>query len=310
MEQTNVGRSGLRIPRLGLGTLTWGAGTDREAASEILRLFTSAGASLIDVTPQHTTGTAALKYLGTFLGSEISREDLVISAAAGTLPDQPVGRRVDCSRRGLLNQLDSYLRLLGTDHLDLFSIDYWDELTPVEEVADALDYAVRTGRVRYVGARGLSGWQLAVLRAAAPVTARGVVGASGEYNLLNRLPEQELLPSAHHQQVGFIAGAPLAHGVLTGKYREQNASAQGRSAEAHAYSEARDRAIVEALTTAALGLNISATTAAIAWVLAQPGVDATLVGARTPEQCEEAFAAAEVQLPKAIIEALDDVSLS
>ncbi|WKD61201.1 General stress protein 69 [Corynebacterium ciconiae DSM 44920] len=309
MEQTNVGRSGLRIPRLGLGTLTWGAGTDREAAKEILRRFTRSGAPLIDVTPQHTTGMAAMEYLGTFLGSEITREDLIISASAGTRPDRPVGRRVDCSRRGLLSQLDSYLTVLGTDHLDLFSIDYWDELTPVEEVADTLDYAVRTGRVRYVGARGLSGWQLAVLRGAAPAAARAVVCAGETYNLLNRLPEQELLPAADHHQMGFIAGAPLAHGVLTGKYREPSPNTEGRSAEAHAYSEARDRAIVEALTTAAMGLNISATTAAIAWVLAQPGVSATLVGARTPEHCDEAFAAAEVQLPKAIIEALDDISL-
>ena len=148
-----VGASGLRVSRLGLGTSTWGADTPEEDTATILRNFIDAGGTLIDASPAYAGGRAE-GILGTLLSREVSRTDLVISSAAGVDPTQPLGRRVDCSRRHLIASLDNTLSVLGTDYLDLWSVGFWDGKTPPEEVADTLDYAVRTGRVRYTGVRG------------------------------------------------------------------------------------------------------------------------------------------------------------
>ena len=160
------GASGLQVSRLGHGTSTWGGVTPEEDTATILRNFIDAGGTLIDASPAYAGGRAE-GILGTLLSREVSRTDLVISSAAGVDPTLPLGRRVDCSRRHLIASLDNTLSVLGTDYLDLWSVGFWDGKTPPEEVADTLDYAVRTGRVRYTGVRGYSGWQLAVTHAAA-----------------------------------------------------------------------------------------------------------------------------------------------
>ena len=202
-----VGASGLRVSRLGLGTSTWGADTPEEDTATILRNFIDAGGTLIDASPAYAGGRAE-GILGTLLSREVSRTDLVISSAAGVDPTLPLGRRVDCSRRHLIASLDNTLSVLGTDYLDLWSVGFWDGTTPPEQVADTLDYAVRTGRVRYTGVRGYSGWQLAVTHAAAnhaAASARPIVAAQNEYNLLVRRAEEELLPATQHLGVGFFA---------------------------------------------------------------------------------------------------------
>lgn len=310
-----MGRSGLRCSRVGLGTRTWGSDTDITAAQNILKQFVSEGGSLIDVSPHLRNHHSALSMLGEIIRTAIPRDELVISSAAGLRPDMPVGRRIDCSRRTLLAQLDEQLHTLGTDYLDMFSIEFWDETTPVAEVADTLDYAVRSGRVRYVGARGLSGWQLAVLHMAAPSAARALVCAHAEYNLLVRDSERELLPAANHCGIGFVAGAPLARGILAGAYtpetlRERSIRLEEGTAELYNYVDDRTATIVEALTTASEGLGISPTTAALAWTLSRPGVDATVVGISSPNQCADVFAADQARVPKAIAAALSDISAS
>lgn len=199
---------------LGLGTATWGAGTDRDEAAKILVDFVDAGGTLVDATPVTGSGSPE-DMLGSVLRRKGMRGDVVLSAASGVDPGQPVGRRVDCSRRALIADLDALLDRLHVDHVDIWSAGYWDASTPPEEVADTLEFAVRSGRVRYAGVRGYTGWQLAVTHSAAG-RIRPVV-AQHELSLLQRGPEQELLPAAAHLGVGFIAGAALAQGVLTGK---------------------------------------------------------------------------------------------
>ncbi|PRQ12071.1 aldo/keto reductase [Corynebacterium sp. 13CS0277] len=316
MKQRTVGHAGLRVSRLGLGTSTWGDQTSLDEAARQLEVFGAAGGSLVDVAASYGGG-AALEMLGELL-PRTPRHQWVISAASGVDPAQPIGRRVDCSRRFLITSLDETLKTLGTDFIDLWSVEFWDPRTLPEEVADTLDYAVRTGRARYAGVRSYAGWQLAVTHAAAnhaAASARPIVAAQSEYNLLVRRAEEELLPATAHLGVGFFAAAPLAQGVLTGKYRggipeNSRAHSAQRSAEVHGYLDSRTDAITHAVATAAEGLGVTPGAVATAWVRDAVGVTACILGARTAAQLEENLASEALVLPPAIRDALDDISRS
>jgi len=298
VKQRLVGSSGLRVSDIGLGTATWGQGTEAAQAQAMLRMFVDSGGTLIDSSPTYAGGNAE-GILGELLAG-FDRHELVVSSSAGVVPDSPMGRRVDCSRRSLMHQLDATLSTLGTDHLDLWSVGYWDERTPPGEVVDTLDWAVRTGRTRYAGVRDYTGWQLAVT--ASP----RVVATQHEYSLLARGIEEELVPAARHLGVGVIAAAPLAQGVLTGRYR--SSVPPGVRAEVHARLGVKAHTVVDALTTAAQGLEIPSAVVALAWARDRAGVASAVVGASRREQLAELLTVGEVVLPRAIVKALDDVS--
>nr|WP_234040092.1 aldo/keto reductase [Corynebacterium pygosceleis] len=297
---------------MGLGVSTWGESTPAEETGAILRAFLDAGGTLIDTSPAYADG-AAENLLGDLIRRRtVERGRLVLSSSSGVDPTLPLGRRVDCSRRSLMAQLDRSLTALGTDHLDVWSVGFWDPRTPPEEVADTLNWAVRTGRTRYAGVRGYSGWQLAVTHAADQ--SRRIVAAQSGYSLLDRRAEEELLPAAEHLGVGFLAAAPLAQGVLTGKYRQCiPADSRGASprhdAEVQGLLVPRSATVVEALCTAAEGLDIPPVAAAIAWLRQRTGVTSAVVGVRTVAQLEQAMEGLTAGLPKAIRAALDEVSL-
>ncbi|TQF68425.1 aldo/keto reductase [Rhodococcus spelaei] len=304
MRQRTVGNSGLRVSRIGLGTLAWGRDTDGdEAAAQVLG-FVEAGGTLVDSSPFYGGGTAQ-RILAELLDDVVPRSALVLSSSGGIHPGRD---GVDCSRRALIAQLDATLRELGTDHLDLWQVATWDPLTPVDEVASALEYASATGRVRYVGARGYLGWQLATA-----ASSTNLVATQAEYSLLARGVEDELLPAAHHHGVGLLAAVPLAGGVLTGKYRDgipadsRGASETGAEAVAAYLTEATAR-VVDAVVTAADGLGASPLAVALAWVRDRPGVASAIVAARDYAQHTGVLAAEELELPAAIAAALDDVS--
>ncbi|GAA4474450.1 aldo/keto reductase [Rhodococcus olei] len=302
MKQRTLGRSGLRVSRIGLGTLSWGRDTDGDEAAAQLLGFVEAGGTLVDSSPFYGGG-AAQRVLAELLDDVIPRTELVISSSGGVHPGG-----VDCSRRGLLAQLDATLRDLGTDHLDLWQVATWDPQTPIDEVASALAYAVDSGRVRYVGARGYLGWQLATAAASSSLAA-----TQAEYSLLARGVEDELVPAAQHHGVGVLAAVPLAGGVLTGKYRDgipadsRGASESGAHAVA-GYLTPDTARVVDAVVTAADGLGASPLAVALAWVRDRPGVASAIVGARDYAQHTGVLAAEELELPDAIAAALDDVS--
>jgi aryl-alcohol dehydrogenase-like predicted oxidoreductase len=309
MKQRSVGTSGLRVSRLGLGTLGWGSGTDGDDAAAQLSAFAEAGGTLVDTSPAYGDGRAQ-RVLAELLDDVVPRQDLVISSAAGV--GSRYGRyHVDCSRRGLLGQLDGTLRELGTDYLDLWQVATWDPMTPVDEVAATLDYAVSSGRVRYTGARGYLGWQLATAAGAAGVGR--IVSTQAEYSLLARGIEDELVPAALHHGIGILAAVPLAGGVLTGKYRN-GIPADSRGADelhadaVNAYLTDSAVGVVDAAVTAADGLATSPLVVALAWARDRPGVSSAIVGARDLAQLMGALMAEELELPAAITSALDDVS--
>lgn len=315
MEQRTVGRSGLRVSRLGLATHTWGRETDPDDASAQLVAFMEGGGTLVDTSPSYTDGTAQ-RILGELL-RELGREELVLSGSAGRTPvigdpaapaPSPTRWAVDASRRTMMRQLDHTLAILGTDHLDIWTVDAWDPHTPLEEIAATLEYAVRTGRVRYAGARGYDAWQLATLAATAPITA-----SYSPYSLLARGAEHEFVPAAQHHGIGVIATAPLAGGILTGKYRDgvpadSRGADEATAAEIVARLDERAVRVVDALVTAADGLGVSPLAVALAWIRDQPGVASMIVGARDIGQLTGVLAAETLELPRAIAAALGDVS--
>jgi len=312
MEQRYVGRSGLSVSRMGLGTMTWGRDTDADDAAAQLRTFVEAGGTLVDTADVYTGGDAE-RLLGRMLRDSVPRAELVISTKAVVTP---LGRRPrDASRRHLIAAVDDSLSRLGLDYVDLWQLHTYDAEVPLEETLAALDAIVSSGRAVYAGVCDYSGWQLA----AAATTQRVVAGrvpitaAQVEYSLLARDPERELLPAAHHCGVGVLAWSPLGRGVLTGKYRT-GIPADSRAAAPHfaefvrPYLDERSRRVVESVMTAADGLGVSPLAVALSWVRDQAGVASAIVGARTLTQLKGLLMAEDVVLPREIREALDDVS--
>ncbi|GIF47846.1 aryl-alcohol dehydrogenase-like predicted oxidoreductase [Asanoa ferruginea] len=312
MQQRPLGRSGLAVSRLALGTMTWGADTDTDDAAAQLKGFVDAGGNLVDTADVYGDGEAEA-VIGSLLDSLISRDDILIATKGGLRPGH--GRRRDGSRGHLLRSLDASLRRLGTDHVDLWQVHGYDETTPLEETLAALDFAVSSGRVRYAGVSNFGGWQTA--RAAAwqqAVPGRTpVVATQVEYSLLERGIEREVLPACSALGLGVLAWSPLGRGVLTGKYRHGR-PADSRAASPHfgpfvaTYLDSRSSSIVEAVATAAGGLGVSPLEVALAWVRDRPGVVAPVLGARTVGQLLGALKVEEMTLPSEIETALDDVS--
>jgi aryl-alcohol dehydrogenase-like predicted oxidoreductase len=212
----------------------------------------------------------------------------------------------------LLAALDASLARLDTDHVDIWQVQVFDPATPLEETCSALDHAVATGRVRYVGVADYCGWQLAAAATHQRTSAVGarVVAATVEYSLLNRSAEAEVLPAADALGVGVFAYAPLGGGVLTGKYRHNTPldSRAARTDSVDRYLNPDAKRVVDAVATAAEGLGVSALEVALAWVRDRPGVSAAIVGPRTAPQLSASLAAEALTLPAEIRRALDDVS--
>lgn len=313
MEQRHLGRTGLRVSRLGLGTLTWARDTDEHDAAEQLKAFWEAGGTLVDTADVYADGGAEY-LLGRLCEGLVPRRDLVIATKAGSVLD--ADRRVDGSRRHLLDALDASLERLGTDYVDLWQLHAFDPHTPLDETLQALDIAVATGRARYVGVSNFSGWQLAkaaTWQLAAPTLRTRLAGTQMEYSLLQRGIERELLPAARDLGVGLLPSSPLGRGVLTGKYRHATpADSRGASEQlapfVAPYLDDTAGRIVEAVSTAADGLAVTALQVALAWVRDRPGVTAPVVGARTAQQLRAALSVETLSLPDEICRALDDVS--
>ncbi|MEV0587778.1 aldo/keto reductase [Nonomuraea sp. NPDC050310] len=312
MEQRYVGRSGLSVSRLGLGTMTWGLDTDPEDAAAQLRTFVEAGGNLVDTADVYTSGDSE-RLLGRLLRESVRREDVVLSTKAVVTPLGPRPR--DASRRHLIAAIDASLSRLGVDYVDLWQLHAFDDEVPLEETLAALDAIVSSGRAVYAGVCGYSGWQLAAAATAQRVVPGRIplVSAQAEYSLLAREAERELLPAAAHVGAGVLASSPLGRGVLTGKYRT-GIPADSRAAAPHfaeyvrPYLDERCRRVVESVMTAADGLGRTPLAVALSWVRDQDGVSSAIVGARTATQLKAILQAEDLVLPREIREALDDVS--
>ena len=313
MKQRQLGRSGLVVSRLALGTMTWGGDTDEDDAAAQLIAFREAGGTLVDTADVYNAGESE-SVLGRLLSDVVPRDEVLVATKAlssmGPLPMMRGG-----SRGHLLSALDASLKRLQTDYVDLWQLHSFDPLTPWEETMAALDVAVSSGRVRYVGVSNYGGWQLGATAAwqrAVPGRAP-LVANQLEYSLLQRDIEREIVDGCSALGVGILPWSPLGRGVLTGKYRNgPPADSRGASERfgpwIEPYLGERASAIVDSVLTAADGLGVSPVAVSLAWVRDRPGVVAPIVGARTAAQLSASLAAESVELPDAIRSALDDVS--
>jgi aryl-alcohol dehydrogenase-like predicted oxidoreductase len=313
VEHRHLGRSGLRVSRLALGTMSWGVDTDADEAANQLVAFTDAGGTFVDTADVYADGESE-RILGSLLGDVVPRAEIVLATKA-------VARRGDgpfaggASRGALLDALHGSLTRLNVDHIDLWQLHAWDPAVPIDETLAAIDTAVTSGKVRYAGVSNYTGWQLgtaATWQRARPGRTP-LISTQVEYSLLERGIEREVAPAAEHHGIGLLPWAPLGRGVLTGKYRGSTpADSRGASQRLAPYVEQHrtDRAarIVEAVVTAADGLGTSPLAVALAWVRDRPGVVAPIVGARDTAQLTGSLATEDLTLPPAIRAALDDVS--
>ncbi len=313
MEQRRLGSSGLVVSRMALGTMMWGLDADEDDAGAQTRAFLDSGGTLVDTADVYAEGESE-RSIGRLLRGSFAREEILLATKA-SLPTGPGRMDRGNSRGHLLAALERSLHRLSVDHIDLWQLHTYDDETPLEETLAALDHAVDSGKVRYLGISNFSGWQSAraatwqrVWPGRAPIVSHQI-----EYSLLRRDVEAEIVPAAQGLGLGVLPYSPLARGVLTGKYRHATPSdSRGAHPDWSQHIDPlrtpRDQRIVEAVITAADGLGTSPLAVSLSWVRDQPGVTAPIVGARTVGQLTGSLAAENLTLPAEIRRALDDVS--
>jgi aryl-alcohol dehydrogenase-like predicted oxidoreductase len=293
--------------------MTWGRDTDTHEAADQCRAYIDAGGNFLETSPIYGDGDAE-RVIGGMIGTLFARQDVVIATKAGV---QLVNgeRVVNNSRQSLIPELDRSLARLGTDYVDVWQIHGWDPHIPLEDSLSALDYAYTSGKARYVGISNFSGWQSAraiTLQELHSMKAP-IISLQNEYSLLNRRVEDEVLPCVDELGVGFLAWAPLARGVLTGKYRSGIPS-DSRAAAPHfikhvePYLDSASARVVEAICVAAEGLGFAPLEVALAWVRDNPLVTSAIVGARTGAQLRGILQSEEIVLPATIRNVLDEIS--
>lgn len=313
MEMRMVGKSGLEISRLGLGTMTWGRDTDPHEAADQARAYIEAGGNFLDSANHYGDGDSE-RVIGGLISTLFRREDIVLSTKAG-LSYHSGTLKTDTSRTALMSTLDQSLARLGTDHVDLWSVQVWDEKAPLEDSLSALDWAYTTGRARYVGISNFNGWQSAraISLQEANSAKAPIISMQNEFSLVSRSVEKDVLDCAVNLQRGFIAWSPLGRGALTGKYRN-GIPADSRAATPHfapfiePYLNEKSRRIVEAVSVAAQGLGYAPLEVALAWVRDFQGVTSAIVGARTGAQMRGILTSEEIVLPDVVRTALDEIS--
>jgi aryl-alcohol dehydrogenase-like predicted oxidoreductase len=306
MEYRQLGRSGLRVSALGLGTMTFGGqgkfanvgSTDVAGASRQVDLCLDRGINLIDTANSYSRGLSE-EILGKALRG---RRDRVLVATKARMPMGEGPNDAGLSRAHLIAECEASLRRLAIDHIDLYQVHEWDGVTPVEETLGALDWLVQSGKVRYVGCSNYAGWQL--MKALGASERHGLarfVSQQIYYSLQARDAEYELVPAGIDQGVGVVVWSPLAGGLLSGKYR-RGAEGPAGARQLTEWDEppVRDREalydVVDALVEIGEAHGVSAAQVALAWLLYRPGVSSVLVGARTEEQLADNLAAAELEL--------------
>ena len=318
MEHTRLGRTGLQVSRLCLGTMTFGREIDEAASHRLMDRFALAGGTFIDTADAYSAGRSE-EIVGSWLKGR-SRQDVVIASKVRF--GSGVNRR-GLSRKHLLDAVDGSLRRLGTDYIDLYQVHMWDYGTPLEETLRALDSVVRAGKVRYLGVSNFSGWQLQ--RAVDLLRAHGwepLVSLQPLYNLLDREAEWELVPVSREEGLGVLPYSPLRGGWLTGKF-QRGAEPSGAGTRIAATNQAgepvwteawgnydnnRTWDVVETLVDIADEIGRTPAQTALNWLLHRPGVTAPVVGARTVAQLEDNLGAVEFALDPHQRDRLDQVS--
>jgi aryl-alcohol dehydrogenase-like predicted oxidoreductase len=314
-----LGKSGLRVSRLCLGTMRfgteWGWGNAEDTARKIFNHFLDSGHNFVDTADGYTNGTSE-SLIGKFLKQRGDRERVVVATKFGFGREPGDPNAGGNGRKNILNALHTSLRRLQTDYVDLYWLHNWDTFTPAEEVMSTLDDMVRSGKVRYLGFSNSPAWYLG--RAQTIAELRGserIIALQLEYSLVKREIEREHVPAALELGMGLTPWSPLAGGLLTGRYQfEGGLSGEGRlqavrehPAFSRLFTE-RNWRIAGDLQKIAEGLGRSAAQVALNWVANRPAVSSTIIGATKIEQLQDNLAALEFTLPQEIVSRLDEIS--
>ena len=319
MEYRQLGRSGLRVSALTLGTMTFGGrggfravgATDVDGARRQVDMCLDAGVNLIDTADVYSGGLSE-EITGEVIKGR--RDSLLLSSkvrmAMGDGPND-----AGLSRHHIITGCEASLRRLGTDHIDIYHVHEWDGQTRLEETMSALNSLVNAGKVRYLAASNYAGWQL--MKALAVADSHGFERFAAQqvyYSLEARDAEYELVPLSVDQGLGILVWSPLAGGLLSGKYRRDSLPSEGTRQVSGEWHEppVRDQEklydTIEVLVDVAAAHGASPAQVALAWVLGRPAVTSLVIGARTEEQLRDNLAAAGLSLPADERQALDKVS--
>ena len=308
-----LGRSGLRVSPFCLGGMTFGDdlgwGSSVADSEAIISRYIELGGNFIDTANIYTLGHSE-KIIGDYFSKHKQlRERVVISTKffCSLFAGDPNGG--GASKKAIVAQCEESLRRLQMDYIDLYYLHNWDRFTPVEETMRALDDLVRGGKVRYIGFSDAPAWKVAQAQVIAAF--RGwapLIAYQGEYSLLARTVEGELLPMAIELGIGMLPWSPLKGGALSGKYTRENANIVSSSRSSAPKLTESQYDIIDRLRVIASEIGVDAAAVALAWVQSRPGVDSTVIGARTIDQLETNVKALDVQLTQSQIAALDAAS--
>jgi aryl-alcohol dehydrogenase-like predicted oxidoreductase len=322
MEFVSLGKTGLKVSRICLGCMTYGApatgaeakagrhawALDERESQAFLRQALELGINFFDTANVYSSG-ASEEVLGRFLKTHTRREAVVIATKVhGVMRDEPNGRGL--SRKAILHELDQSLRRLQTDYVDLYQIHRWDYETPIEETLEALHDTVKSGKVRYLGASSMYAWQFA--RALHLADRHGwsrFVSMQPHYNLLYREEEREMIPLCRSEGVGVIPWSPLARGRLARAWQSEHTKRFetdqfGRNL--YSRTEEADRKVVDRLGSLAQSRGLPRAQVALAWLLAKPGITAPIVGATATHHLGDAVAALSVRLTPEEMKSLEE----
>ncbi|MFB9838831.1 aldo/keto reductase [Actinoallomurus acaciae] len=318
MEYRQLGRSGLKVSVLTMGTMTFGGqgnfanvgNTDVDEARRQVDMCLEAGVNMIDTADVYSTGRSE-----EIVGAAVKgRRDDVLLATKVRMSMGPGPNDAGLSRHHIVSGCEASLRRLGTDHIDLYQVHEWDGVTPLEETLEALDSLVRSGKVRYVGASNYTGWQLMkALGTADRLGYERFVSQQIFYSPQAREAEYELIPAAIDQGLGVLVWSPLAGGLMSGKYRRGRTAPEG-SRQLTEWNEppVRDEEklydTVDVLVDIAGGHGVSAAQVTLAYLLDRPAITSLIIGARTGEQLADNLAAVELTLGEDERARLDEVS--
>jgi len=320
MRYRLLGRTGLYVSELCLGTMTFGGqgfwkvmgGLGQDAVGALIKRAFDAGVNFIDTANVYSLGEsetltgAALRKLG------LPRDEIVIATkATGVMNEAAINGRGQ-SRYHLMQQVDASLKRLQLDHIDLYQLHAFDALTPLEEALSTLDDLVRSGKVRYLGLSNFAAWQ--IMKALAIADKRGwtrIESLQAYYTLAGRDLEREVLPLLHDQQVGLMVWSPLAGGLLSGKFAADKPGPEGARRSSFDFpvvDKARAFRCVDAMRPIADRHRVSVARVALAWLLSRPQVTTVIIGAKTPEQLDDNLGATRLELSADELTALDEVS--
>jgi len=321
MEYVNLGKTGLHVSRICLGCMSYGAPAtgeltagrhawvlNEEESQPYFRQALDLGINFFD-TANVYSGGASEEVLGHFLKAHTLRYAVVVATKVyGVMRDEPNGHGL--SRKAILHELDQSLHRLQTDYIDLYQIHRWDYETPIEETLEALHDAVKSGKVRYIGASSMFAWQFTKALYLADLQGwTRFVSMQNHYNLLYREEEREMLPLCRAEGIGVIPWSPLARGRLARPWHVETTKrfeTDGFGKSLYSKTEEMDRPVVDRLTQMAGERGVSQSALALAWMLSKPGITAPIVGATQPHHLTEAVAALSLRLTPEEIAALEE----